>query len=360
MEQRKKLLSIVIPIYNGEKFLRELMESIVGELSPINEVILVNDGSTDKTEIICKEYEKRYSNVIYIKKDNSGVCDTRNLGIKKATGKYVGFADADDWFEKGSIQYMTELAEKSNEDMILYEFYIVHGGKKQKFSLPVQEKVWADEELFEQVTLPMMFGYRNTKESGFNLGVWNTMIKKDFIKKNSLAMDPYLRMGEDIVYLSQALCCAKTVKIVKKPLYCWRSNTQSVTHTYTKTTDLAITKVKYITRKMEEALKSYPIRKWEQFIHPRYGQIIISSVKNWTNKNSGDSVITIYRKTKRLYTDSEITSHITMIDLTKLHGRQKLEFELVKQKRIITMMLYGYLYNSAKSIKYKLLMGRKG
>lgn len=96
-----KKLSIIIPVYNTEKHLKKCFDSIINQNNSEIEVVVVNDGSTDNSEVIIKEYTSKYKDVFtYYKKDNTGVSDTRNFGVEKATGKYIMFLDSDDYIDK--------------------------------------------------------------------------------------------------------------------------------------------------------------------------------------------------------------------------------------------------------------------
>lgn len=93
----KKLISIIVPVYNAEKYLQKCLDSILEQTYQNLEIIIVNDGSTDNSGQICQEYEKKDSRIIYIEKENGGVSDTRNTGLDRMTGSYVTFVDSDDW-----------------------------------------------------------------------------------------------------------------------------------------------------------------------------------------------------------------------------------------------------------------------
>ena len=96
-----KKLSIIIPVYNTEKHLKKCFDSIINQNNSEIEVVVVNDGSTDNSEVIIKEYTSKYKDVFtYYKKDNTGVSDTRNFGVEKASGKYIMFLDSDDYIDK--------------------------------------------------------------------------------------------------------------------------------------------------------------------------------------------------------------------------------------------------------------------
>ena len=90
------LISIIIPIYNTEKYLKRCLDSVINKSYENLEIILINDGSTDASEEICKDYLEKDKRIKYFKKANGGLSSARNYGIKKSTGKYIGFVDSDD------------------------------------------------------------------------------------------------------------------------------------------------------------------------------------------------------------------------------------------------------------------------
>jgi len=99
-------ISIIIPIYNSEKYLSRCLETVINQTYSKLEIILVNDGSRDKSLDICKHYQSKDSRIIIIDKINEGVSVARNTGIEAATGKYIGFVDADDWIEPSMYESM--------------------------------------------------------------------------------------------------------------------------------------------------------------------------------------------------------------------------------------------------------------
>ena len=134
-------VSVIVPIYNTEKFLRKCIESIVNQTLEEIEIILINDGSTDNSYIICEEYSRKYPKKIrYINNKNIGCSATRNLGISLAKGKYVAFVDSDDYIEQEMYQEMYEKAQKENLDIVVCGIKTLHINKKIKISLPVFPK----------------------------------------------------------------------------------------------------------------------------------------------------------------------------------------------------------------------------
>ncbi len=113
-------LSVIIPVYNTEKYLRKCLESVFNQDLPLDEyeIICINDGSTDHSENILLEFAEKYSNLIYIKQENQGVSIARNQGLDKAKGNYITFLDADDFLEKNILQDIITTAEKDDLDLL--------------------------------------------------------------------------------------------------------------------------------------------------------------------------------------------------------------------------------------------------
>lgn len=115
----EKDLSIIIPVYNTEAYIRKCLESVFKSLPENTEVIVVNDGTKDNSEIIIKEFEEKYSDkLIYLKKENGGLSSAKNLGLLKATGKYIAFVDSDDFIDENMHSNMLKTALENNADMV--------------------------------------------------------------------------------------------------------------------------------------------------------------------------------------------------------------------------------------------------
>ena len=109
-------ISVIVPIYNTEKFLRKCIESILNQTLKEIEIILINDGSTDNSHLICLEYTEKYPEKIrYVNNKNIGCSTTRNLGIELAQGEYIAFVDSDDYIENTMYEEMFLMAEKEEK-----------------------------------------------------------------------------------------------------------------------------------------------------------------------------------------------------------------------------------------------------
>ncbi len=118
-----KKLSIIVPIYNSEMYIRRCIESVLNQKYKNIELILIDDGSKDNSVKICREYANLYGNIIFISKKNEGPGPTRNKGLEIATGDYIGFLDSDDYIHEDMYFKMIEEAEKNNADIVQCDYY---------------------------------------------------------------------------------------------------------------------------------------------------------------------------------------------------------------------------------------------
>lgn len=112
-------VSVIVPVYNVEKYLKRCLDSIINQTYKNIEMILVNDGSKDNSRDICEEYAKKYESVSLINQENGGLSAARNTGLKYVTGEAVTFVDSDDWLELDAIEYYVESMKKYNVDMVV-------------------------------------------------------------------------------------------------------------------------------------------------------------------------------------------------------------------------------------------------
>ena len=117
MREHEKLISIIIPIYNTDQYLRQCLDSIINQSYKNFEVLLINDGSVDDSADICKEYVERDSRFRYFEKENRGVSSARNLGLKNANGDYITFIDSDDWVDSNYLEVLKYTLEENDSDV---------------------------------------------------------------------------------------------------------------------------------------------------------------------------------------------------------------------------------------------------
>ena len=130
MSMPNTLISVIVPIYNTEKYLKRCINSIIIQSYKNLEIILVNDGSTDSSGIICDEFKKMDSRIRVIHKKNKGAADARNVGLEAATGQYISFIDSDDWIKPDLMEYLYDILCRYNSDLAISTIYVIERSGK--------------------------------------------------------------------------------------------------------------------------------------------------------------------------------------------------------------------------------------
>lgn len=165
----QQMLSIIVPVYKVEKYLRQCLDSIVNQTYENLEIILIDDGSPDNCGKICDEYAQRDNRIKVIHKENGGLSSARNIGTQIAKGEYITYVDSDDWLDKNMYSELISALEKYNLDMVRCEAYTSDGINKE-IILPKEEyknKIFYDKEIL----------YRYFDEFLCKV-VWNAVYKK--------------------------------------------------------------------------------------------------------------------------------------------------------------------------------------
>ncbi|MBQ2835562.1 MAG: glycosyltransferase family 2 protein [Clostridia bacterium] len=165
----KDLISIIIPVYNVEKYLRNCIDSVLAQTYKNIEIILVDDGSPDTCPDICDEYAKKDSRIKVIHQENGGLSDARNTGIEAANGKYITFIDSDDDVSSEYIKYLYELLRKNNTKMSIATHTVVSNQKKTNWGNGYTEKVLTTEECLDRILC----------DKGFSISAWAKLYSKD-------------------------------------------------------------------------------------------------------------------------------------------------------------------------------------
>ena len=218
--------SVLIPVYNTEKYLEECLQSVLNQTYQDFEIVIVDDGSTDKSGLICDRYQEQYINQIkVIHQENQGQLASRCNAIQAAQGEYIIFADADDLLVENALDIINEqLTTYQNPDMLVYSFYYESDkGSKRKAN-----------QLFEEglVNLPEVKKLFFTG-TGMN-NVWTKAVKREAALCNSFDFSPYysLRCSEDKLHSMVMVDGCKTFAYVYEPLYRYRLFDGSVTRNY--------------------------------------------------------------------------------------------------------------------------------
>lgn len=223
----RPLISIIIPVYNAERYIRRCIESVLSQTYKEIQVILINDGSTDNTLSILEEYSRSDSRIQLINKDNSGVSKTRNIGIDISDGEYIGFVDADDYLEPEMYEKLYNAIKKTAADVACCGYY--QDFDTYKYEISVDDSLLADNKTYYELcgTSNILGQYfRQDIRSGIGDGNWNKLFRKDII--SDIRYDNTLYC-EDVDFQIKVFEKCKKVVCIKEMLYHYVDNSFSAT-----------------------------------------------------------------------------------------------------------------------------------
>ena len=215
-----KTVSVIMPVYNTEKYLSEAIESVLNQTYSDFELLLINDRSTDNSKQICIDYSKKDNRIRFFDNNTGehGPGPTRNIGLDNAKGEYIYFMDSDDWIEKELLTDTVTKVEKTGADIVQFGVAYEHeNGKSDLY-------VWNGEETVTRTDIIQDF-YSFWKNNRYSL--WMYLLKRE--KINSIRFESIMS-GEDISFVMDVLCKVNAIAFIKKALYHYRCINGSTSH----------------------------------------------------------------------------------------------------------------------------------
>ena len=241
------LVSIILPVYNAQNHLARCVGSICAQTYRNLEIIILNDGSKDQSLPVCEEFRARDSRILLVDKENSGVSDTRNLGLKLASGKYVQFVDSDDYLDPDFTEHLVTAAEENEADLVIapYKMVIPAGASKPEQVLgKIQDElgvmsVARPPEVREYGFLPAGVYDKDTfalrlmdkPASYFYSVLWNKLYRRDILTGNDIQFVSEMRWAEDLVFNLRYIQYAERFVSIAQAGYSYVQNPQSICHT---------------------------------------------------------------------------------------------------------------------------------
>lgn len=213
------LVSIIVPVYNSEKYIQRCIDSLINQTISNIEIILINDGSTDNSLKILNEYAKKDIRIKIIDKENGGVSSARNSGIEVARGRYISFVDADDWCEENMFELMYDMAEKHNCDIVTSGYSMDNvDGKNISTKIASKSIIANNEQDIGKVIHNSNISYAFTK-----------LYKRNIINDNDIRFNEKLSMGEDATFVCDYLMNINSAGVINRSLYHYvRCNSESL------------------------------------------------------------------------------------------------------------------------------------
>lgn len=206
-------VSIIVPIYNAEKYLPRCIESILNQTYKNIELILINDGSRDQSGQICDLFAKRDARIIVVHKENSGVSDARNEGIKLSTGEYLQFVDSDDYLDYNMTEMLLDAVQRDESDIVFCGYKVINYKTGKSLSISYSHS----ETSFDFKGFLAIYADLNLK--AYSNAPWNKIFKAYLIKKHQIFFNSELDLGEDLLFNIEAIKKCNRFSVISLCLY---------------------------------------------------------------------------------------------------------------------------------------------
>lgn len=334
-------VSVIVPVYNNERYVAECIESILNQTHENLELILINDGSTDTSLNICEKYKILDERIKLISIQNSGVSTARNLGLKVMTGDYVTFVDSDDWIESNTLETALTNSIENNSDITIWSYFKNYKSKEVKLSLvPGENRDFVSDIDKEILYLKSIYSQyeKQTKSEDVPIGtVMCKLYKTSFIRKYNLDFNPNLIRSEDIIFALNAFRLAEKITYFDSNLYHYRINNSSMSFGYKYIQDtitpfnLLIEELKKFQVKMNNDLTVIDM------INCRIIQIITWHVRyNYFNKENTNRLLRSRKDLIKLINNTDYKDALKNVKLKNLSKQQRLLVIFYRKKMILT------------------------
>lgn len=322
------LISVVVPIYNSETYLRRLVDSILSQTYQNLELILVDDGSSDRSFHICEEYSSRDIRVHAFHKENGGVSSARNLGMGKATGQYLIFADADDYLLSTAVESMYKAISSYSADIAIAGHFIDFYGKRTT-EVPILKTVFLDST--DKIGEYLLYLNDN---SHFDI-LWNKIYSMDFLKKTDISFELFAKTSQDLLFNANLFMQNPKILLISNSYYYYYKGYKDtiVSRYHPNIYNIMMSRNK----KLAELFDYYnlsdiqEIKEWQA---NTYVSTIFNSVIN--NYRTGSPLNRSQRVDfiKNLCLDKSFCSHLTLINPNKLNRITRYFINMCKNKHI--------------------------
>lgn len=324
--------SVVVPVYNVEKFLDKCLISLLEQTYKDFEIILVDDGSLDNSPKICEEYAKKDNRIKVIHKNNGGLVSARKAGANITTGEYVVCVDGDDWVENTYIENFANAIENAKVDIACCEMYQTDTITNNHVQHSLHEGYYNSDDI-EKYVYPFLI--KDINGRNFNNSLCTMAIKRELYLKYQNLVNDQICMGEDVAVVKPCVYAAKSMYIIKKPLYCYRSNPNSMTRS-SKVFDLYEPKLrgKHFEKTMNLNMFDFRCQVYRMVCNS-----LFHVLESQFNRNEKYSVIA--KDIKETLKDEYYQIAIKNCDFTYLKG--KLTLFALKYKAIWLIKIFNYI-----------------
>lgn len=326
MKEENMKLTIIIPIYNAETYIKKCLDSVsnckIGQM----ECLLIDDGSKDSSASICKTYVNKDSRFHLIQCKNSGVSAARNRGLQEAKGNYVMFLDADDYFTKDAFERIASRIQKSGWDFMAFSYYTLYSDGETKEEPFVQKgTVCTERDEIQKVMLA---------SSSLNT-CWAKVFRLDLIREHKITFRTDLKIGEDFVFVSDYFKVCRHPVLWNVPILFYRQNETSAMHLYALNERLQVTDILFTYNKKLVMDIGNPILIKAMYAY--YLRVFTNLLLEFSKDNP---VLQLKEEYQKALQREKIAEIVKQVDLSEVSLYKKVEGVLLKHSQCLLLACY--------------------
>lgn len=314
------MISVIVPVYNVEKYLDKCVESIVNQTYKELEIILVDDGSTDNCPAMCDNWAKKDNRIKVIHKENGGVSSARNIGLDNVTGEYIGFVDSDDYLEPNMYELLIENLTVTNSDISVCSTFLVNENNDIKADNIFESQVLNQEEAVKFLSYKM------------NNSLWNKLFKKEAFE--GCKFEEGHTFGEDHLILLQVLKNVNRVSFISDSLYYYVQRSNS-------TTGSKFSKRSFDQVYMKDALYNY-VKENYSYVSEYYRKLSFTARENMCRKIILSNAEREFAKELNEY--KKYMKKEFSIVKSNLSKRETLEYKMICYFKPIYKFVFGKIF----------------
>ena len=336
---KMKKISIIIPVYNSEKYIEKTLQSVLAQTYENIEIIVIDDGSTDNSATIINSFAKSDERVHFYCIANGGPGNARNVGMSKATGDYIGFCDGDDIIKPDMYERLVSYLEKAAADLALCDIFTERDSCC--FGFPWEDgKAFYGDEIYSQLMASMV---GNLSDNSADIPVWGSVVrclfKREIIEKNELRLPTDIHFAEDLVFTLNYLKSSKGAVICNEPLYYYVCNEGSIMNSFYSYKKDMLKARKKLVAYISEAIEGLPctddLRKRLTVTERCYYQ---ECVGNACRKAEGRTQGHIKAELREILFDAAVKNAFKSFDAKD--KKRRLSYLMIQKRLVNAIMLY--------------------
>ncbi len=355
-------ISVIVPIYNTEKYLSKCIESLINQDHDNLEIILVNDGSKDNSQKICEEYAEKDSRIVLINKENGGLSSARNHGLKLATGDYVAFVDSDDWIELDMYSSMLKHIIETNAELCFCAYFKDNVNNSIVCGLSENKETLDFHSIRENVIPRMIAPYNLGSKERILPMVWRVLYNRKFLESNNLYFSTDMPYAEDDIFIIDALFNCSNISLLNKPFYHYVFREGSAVNKY---------RPKYRKEKnlyfnnLIEILKTYSsvdsdfVIKYKRNLNNQFICINEGDIINECHTDNKKKISDKLKYIKNICDDEKLQHLLKNLNVDFLSKRLFIMYWLIKHKQICLLYVYCKYFKNLNLIGIRKLIGKK-